>query len=1092
MATRLYFNNTAAPYTPTTIRGSWNRTTGAVTKLLGAAHDSGAPATVNTTKPVTTNNYNVLFGRWISAPAAASGSLSGVVSWAIGAFESSASANDHLRIHIYVTTGDSDTPRGTLLSGFLDSANEFTTTAAGYSSLDQTISTLSVTAGDRVVVEVGYQSQTTSSSFSATMNYGGFQFYRDLVANGAGIGTAPATYFGWIQFSDPNHVLTAAPPYNANRCQNPAAKTYQDFWSTAAGTTVTQPGETGFSRSTGLHVVIGTAGNPGIQPSLAPASAGETWSTYVEAKGSVTPGNTTTCWLNFTDANGSFLSPNPSQNVTLSSTAQAVSFSGYTAPANTASVGTSVEGTAAVSDTFDVTCAYYDVVSSITAYNDGDSSGWAWDNGLTDGDSASRQTVAPDVSITGDSPNASRAAGPSGLGPDVSLIGDGATAQRSSGPVGTFIEDVVLTDGPTAQRLNGPVGTLIVDLTITDGPTGLHYGTPDGLVGEGVSIDGDGPTATYSFGPDGLVEIDLTITDHPRGARHAGGDGFIAVGLTIDGDGPSAGRVSGPVGSDFEDANPSVNVTDTPGSTRYAGPGGLVTISVVVIGDAPVGARHGGLDGTIAIDVLFTDVPNGSRLGGPDGVTLVIVGGTDTASASRMAGVDGLIGIVVPIIGDVPGHERYGGPLGTLVIGVGADVIAGPTPPSGVRLSGPDGQVLLAIIPARQPYVAPVPFVTPGYALWVADTRTGKMLWELPMTTSSWTQTLGDAGTIRTTLAVEQVYDSLSDQNERDPRVLLREVLTGPWRFTLVLKWGNNVVWAGPYVSMNRTSSTSLSLGGVEIGKLLSKRIMVKPGAVSAIDPSANLVIGPYATKPHAAYAIINQMLTGANNDLPFILSDPGGAGQDGRTYYGYDLADYWSKLQALSAEVDGPEVRFDPQISSHADGDYLSWVVQIGSPYVGKNTTTWMFDSDVTSVIGFDGDGSSMAFGVYAAGNGTSVDKLVSHAFNGQLLNIGWPMLESVDATHSSETVYPVLTAYANADLSAYSNPISSFQVQVPADVDPMVGTYHVGETFTIDVRDDPIIPDGTYTRRIAGITGTEKPWVTLTDTNATLVSAP
>lgn len=1080
MATRLYFNNTTAPYIPTTIRGSWNRTTGAVTKLLGAVHDSGVPATVNTTKPVTTNNYNVLFGRWISAPAVASGTLSGVVSWAIGALESNLLANDHLRIHIYVTTGSSDTPRGTLLSGFLDT-NEFTTSAAGYSSLDQAISTLSVTAGDRVVVEVGYQSQTTSSSYSATMNYGGFQYYRDLVANGAGIGTAPATYFGWIQFSDPNHVLAAAPPYSANRCQNPAAKTYQDFWSTAAGTTVTQPSETGFSRATGLHIVIGTAGDPGIQPSLAPAAVGETWSTYIEAKGSVTPGNTTTCWLNFTDANGTFLTPNPSQNVTLSSTAQAISFSGYTAPANTASVGMSVEGSAAVGDTFDITCAYYDIIAAITAYNDGDSTGWVWDNALTDGDSTSHQTSIPDVNITGDTPNAQRFAGLSGAFiEDVVTTGDTPSAQRSGGASGLGPDVAPAGDTPAAQRNGGPDGSLAIGVTLTDSPSAERDYGPDGTASVGVTFGPDTPAAQRSGGPDGAVAIDLGITAPPSGLRCAGPDGLLALGVTTT-DTPSALRSGGPAGSVFADVGGSVSITDTPSATRCAGPDGALILGVILVGDTSNGTRACGPDGQAAIGVSLTDTPSAERDSGPSGVVVAIL--SDSPSGLRAFGPDGLVAIDLPLSADTPSAMRCGGAVGLVNIGIGSDVIAGTAPPSGSRYGGPAGEVLLALLPSKPPYIPAAPLVAPSYTLWVADTRTGRMLWELPAETFSWSSKLNDIGTLSAALAVESAWDALSDQDERDPRTLLREVITGPWRFSLVLKWGNNVVWAGPYISMSRLTPNRIDINGAEIGKFFTKRTLIKPGAISALDPTADTSFGPNATKPHVAAALVSQALVGTGYNLPIIVTDPGGLGMDARVYYGSDLAKYWDKLQALMAEVDGPEIRFDPQITAGSDGDYVSWVMQIGNPYLGRSSTTWMFDADINTIVSMDIDGSNMGLGMWSVGSGQSRDRLVAYSSDTTPLNLGWPMLEEIDSSHSSEINYPVLAAHNVAALNAYKNPTVSLKVSVPADADPMVGTYRVGEDYAVDIRNDTIIRDGLYNRRIAALSGTEKPWVSIVD---------
>jgi hypothetical protein len=917
------------------------------------------------------------------------------------------------------------------------------------------------------------------------MNYGGNQFFRDLVANGASQGSDVTTGFGWVQFSDPNHVLVTPPTSNANRCWNPTAKTYQDFWFTAAGTTVTQPAETGFSRPTGLHVVVGgsagVASDPNINLPVAPASVGETWSIYVEAKGTITPGNTTTCWLNFTDANGSFLTPNPSQNVTLSSTAQAIQFSGYTAPANTAFVGMSIEGTATSGDTFDVACAYYDIVSSITSYNDGDSTGWSWDNGLTDGDSPSRQANTPN-SITGDTPSAQRAAGPTGSGFSVALAGDTPAAQRSSGPDGVLVIATILTDTPTAARQSGPDGSLAIGVTLTDSPSAERDYGPDGTASLGVSLGPDMPSAVRFYGPDGLVAVDLSITDRPSGVRCAGPVGSVALGLALT-DSPSAGRYYGPDGSVDAAAAGGVALTDSPTGSRYCGPDGLLALGIVVAGDAASGTRFAGPDGGLAIDIVLSDTPSAERDGGPAGLVVAIL--SDSPTGVRYYGPDGSMGIDLPLAASSPSAARYLGPAGLISIGVGADVIAGTASPAGARYSGPVGEVLLAILPSKPPYIPVSPLVAPSYALWVADTRTGRMMWELPMETTSWSSKLNDVGTIQADLSVENTWDTLSDQDERDPRIMLREILSGPWRFSLVLKWGNNVVWAGPYLGVARPVPSKITVNGAEIGKIFTKRPLIAPGAISAVDPTADTTFGPNATKPHVAAALVNQAMVGVGYNLPITVVDPGGSGLDARIYYGYELANTWDKLKALMTEADGPEIRFDPRIAAGADGDYLTWVMQIGNPHLGRNTTAWVFDSDVNSIIGLNGDGSNMAFGVWTPGSGQSRDRLIAHSQDASLLNIGWPMLEEVDNSNTSEISYPILLTKSNAALTAYKQPVVAFQTAVPADSDPMVGTYRVGEDFSIDVRNDPIVPDGLYTRRIAGLSGTEKPWVTITDTN-------
>lgn len=704
---------------------------------------------------------------------------------------------------------------------------------------------------------------------------------------------------------------------------------------------------------------------------------------------------------------------------------------------------------------------------------------------LTDSPCAERDggpdgLVAIAVPITGDTPSAQRSAGPSGLGPDVAPAGDSPSAQRSAGPDGAVAIGVALTDSPSAARQAGPDGAVAIGVALTDSPSAKRDYGPDGAVAISVSFGSDTPSAQRSAGPDGAAAIDLSITSPPAGLRCTGSDGVVAVGVTLT-DSPSAQRAAGPIGSVFADVGGGVSVTDTPSAQRSDGPDGLLALGIVLAGDSPGGARSAGPDGLFAIGIVLTDTPSAERDGGPSGVVVAIL--SDSPGELRVYGPDGLVAVDLPIAADTPSASRCSGAVGLVNIGVGADVTAGTAAPAGSRYGGPLGEVLLAFLPSKPPYIPVAPLVAPSYTLWVADTRTGRMMWELPAESFNWSSKLNDIGTISASLAVESAWDALSDQDERDPRNLLREVITGPWRFSLVLKWGNNVVWAGPYISMSRLAPNKIDLNGAEIGKIFTKRPLIKPGAISAVDPTADTSFGPNATKPHVAAALVTQALVGAGYNLPIIVTDPGGFGMDARVYYGSDLAKYWDKLQALMAEVDGPEIRFDPQVTAGSDGDYVSWVMQVGNPYLGRDSTTWTFDSDINTVVSMDIDGSSMGLGMWSVGSGQSRDRLIAHSTDTTLLNLGWPMLEEIDSSHSSEIYYPILAAHNAAALDAYKNPIVSLKVSVPADADPMVGTYRVGEDYTVDIRNDPIIRDGLYNRRIAALSGTEKPWVSITD---------
>lgn len=195
MTVGFYLTNSAAPYTPTTKRGGWEQSGATLARLLGS-RPAGAAATASVATGSTAAANDVLWGRWISAGAVAAGTLSGTVRLIVGAVESVATTNAFLALHIYVTSGDSDTPRGTALNNFVGSS-EFPTTAAGQDSGTQSLSSVAVSVGDRLVVEIGYRSVSADTTArTATMNYGNTGT-SDLGAGSTSVTTQPA----WMDFS---------------------------------------------------------------------------------------------------------------------------------------------------------------------------------------------------------------------------------------------------------------------------------------------------------------------------------------------------------------------------------------------------------------------------------------------------------------------------------------------------------------------------------------------------------------------------------------------------------------------------------------------------------------------------------------------------------------------------------------------------------------------------------------------------------------------------------------------------------------------------------------------------------------------------
>lgn len=199
MVTRLYLGNDTPGYTPSTVRGTWNSSTGAVDQHLGRRRRGGGSA-VTSIDSSTTNPNERRLGRWVSDPLAAQ-TISGTVDFLVLMRETDAAANMTLKAHIYVTQGDTDTPRGTLLSNFVDTT-EFVVSGTTYDAVSiagVALSSLAVSAGDRIVIELGYSAaNAVSTSYTGGLKYGGLS--SDATAGTTGqSGTGSAS--PWVEFS---------------------------------------------------------------------------------------------------------------------------------------------------------------------------------------------------------------------------------------------------------------------------------------------------------------------------------------------------------------------------------------------------------------------------------------------------------------------------------------------------------------------------------------------------------------------------------------------------------------------------------------------------------------------------------------------------------------------------------------------------------------------------------------------------------------------------------------------------------------------------------------------------------------------------
>ena len=198
--TKLYPSAVGVAYTPATIRGAWEKTTGHAICGMGAKDLSGlgGPLSIGSAETVSSADYDVLLLRCVSAPLAADHNFSGTLNLMMGVQESNAAADMAYYLHVFVTQGDTDNLRGTLLANYADpDTNEWGTTALGKAlSAAATLTAVAALTGDRIVVEIGYRSRNTvTTSRTGTIWYGGSG--SDLSSGGAADGGV-----GYFDFSD--------------------------------------------------------------------------------------------------------------------------------------------------------------------------------------------------------------------------------------------------------------------------------------------------------------------------------------------------------------------------------------------------------------------------------------------------------------------------------------------------------------------------------------------------------------------------------------------------------------------------------------------------------------------------------------------------------------------------------------------------------------------------------------------------------------------------------------------------------------------------------------------------------------------------
>lgn len=296
-------------------------------------------------------------------------------------------------------------------------------------------------------------------------------------------------------------------------------------------------------------------------------------------------------------------------------------------------------------------------------------------------------------------------------------------------------------------------------------------------------------------------------------------------------------------------------------------------------------------------------------------------------------------------------------------------------------------------------------------------------------------------------------------------------------------------VAAGPLWKRTYTQGKTITLTAGGLRSYFDRRLLVPVGArgnplfdangdpITAYD--TNLADISYGTMAKRYIQLARLWPGGA---IPMML--PADEARPGyvRNIKAVDLKRIGALIDAFPDLEQGVDISFRPRYRT--DGRGIYWEMTTGTvaqPRLGKTDPTlirWTVGAKQGGAFDFEvsEDGTALAEEVFASGGRAGDKVLIAQARNTALNVQGFPLLQTVDSTHSDVSEPDKMQSYANqgAMIGQYSANFWKMKVRAAEPGTLKLGDYWVGDMATIDVdKNEPVIPAGPYTRRLASISG-------------------
>lgn len=355
----------------------------------------------------------------------------------------------------------------------------------------------------------------------------------------------------------------------------------------------------------------------------------------------------------------------------------------------------------------------------------------------------------------------------------------------------------------------------------------------------------------------------------------------------------------------------------------------------------------------------------------------------------------------------------------------------------------------------------------PTYSYYLTDLRNNDIVGELDLVGVTYSSNLSGIGEFSGSISINR--DTLSFQVEQGgdsgpnveadrtyPTFNIREVTT-PGRFGLYIMRNGVPVWGG-FIWTRRYDSGdnggTLTLSGKTFESYFYHRFQRQTMYWAETD---QLDIARWLVTSNGSAAALSIEVDTATSPR-----------YRERTMFGYEFKTTGEELEQLANLIDG----FDWNVIVGLDSDQKpTRKLTFYYPEAGvrRDKTTLQFEyPGVIKNFTMTDDAESGGNYIWAIGAGEGSEMLFESASDYGQLSAGWPVLEA-SRSHKSVLKPSTLRDHANKALSKLNTPTSVFTVEIRGDLDPVFGTYNLGDWAKFRFRDyyfwewnDTMIPDG------------------------------